>query len=437
MEHYASPHFRLLQIYIFIFVLWPFYIDIRVQENLGVNPQRIFLIFVLFFWITAFFVYPSIRKNFFDIFDKNKKTMCFLFFYFLCRLLSVVFNASAYSASIFLYETLSELSLFLFVCTSLRSYKEIKGVVFVLFFCAVVLAFLSVFEWAYQANFFSQFADPSTKAGMTASLIKVRDGNYRVQGTFEHPLTLVQFFVTVFPLGYYFFYKKSANKIFVAAAGFLILLAMYFTYSRSAVVALLFSFCIVFFIKLKVMENNIYDGRKRILLSVFRKIFFVLFVVGGVGVIVAMSSGGSDSENASATTRLFQMKNGWLAIKNKPFVGFGPGEAIRVIMDTGDRVSEAEKIWNETVDNLFLTKMIESGIPALLFYVFFLISVQLKLFKYAVTEEICSNERNLAVAILASLSGGFISMSILSIFTALPIYFCILGLAVGLLTYKK
>ena len=273
---------------------------------------------------------------------------------------------------------------------------------------------------------FSQFADPDTRAGLTALMDKTRDGAYRVQSTFEHPLSLSQYLVIIAPLALIFYRSKTWFLLSLTSFS-LIVLAALFTGSRSALVAplgaTLVAVTFLAYHKYKVRGSG--AGGFIVMLVASISLLLALLVLPSI-----ILGEGSQSQSASTATRLAQLQNGYIAVKNRPLLGYGPGKASAVIMSTGDTDAGAQTIHRETTDNLFLTRVVESGIPSLLLYLMIIFCVIRTGARDVYVED--PGERRLRIMLLVSVVSGALTMLILSIFTVLPLLFVVFGITLAI-----
>ncbi len=413
----------LLAFYLIAFFLWPFYIDVRVQENVGLNPERVILLCMVLILFLEIFSFK--QKTVSIVFGRYYKPIFFLAVVYLgFRYFTSLYNNSFYSFSLALYESLSCFVLALYVIVFVRNHKSINFIMSIIFYCALIVALYGLVERYFEFNIFSTMADINTIAGFTAASEKYRDGAYRIQSTFEHPLSLVQMMSLSLPLAY-FRWKIKRRALEIGVFILAMLGVVYFAGSRSSMVViaaevLVFIFLLMWFRRKEISKNTGSTGLAYIAVAAIFVIVVVVFVMATLG--------GSESEERSSLTRVAQINNGYIAIIERPIVGYGIGSAPKVIMGIGDFHSDAEKIWNETVDNLFLSKAIESGVLSLLVFLAFIYYSLKKIATSVMFGGKNEISRAFGVSIFISIIGCMILMSILSIFTVIPLLFCLIGL---------
>lgn len=418
-----------LIVFIGVFSIWPFYIDVRLHENIGINPQRLVLVLTALFFILVLTTTKGFIRTIGSAWWRNPDGRAIFFAlsaYTVLRLVSSVI-AGPYSIFIFSNELIANAFVMLIAGAVYRDYADARRFVLFLIALGVIVSFYAILERITQQNFLVSFADVNTRAGFTAATEKIRNGVYRSQATFEHPLSLVQYLAMIIPLLYLLIRRFGALVVFPFTV---IGSALYFTGSRSAVIAIFLSIVAMIAIAIHAgLRERSGRTKKGTLLTALFLLYGVL-LIGGATLINDAVSGDSESHTASTTTRVAQINNGLLAIARRPIFGYGPGEASRIIMHVGETESGADTIYRETTDNLFLTRAVESGVPSLIALLYLIY----KVLKLAIQSSISNPDRKvrvLNIALFGSLLSGVTLMSVLSIFTVLPIFFILMGILVG------
>jgi O-Antigen ligase len=196
---------------------------------------------------------------------------------------------------------------------------------------------------------------------------RIRDGQYRTQGTFEHPLLLAEFsaIAVCFAAAYLLWpVKKGYVKSLAWAAMIGGLASAYMSGSRSAYISIATG--------LGAVGSLYLFGPKvgRLVKSqVFTRRFAILFLtfLGGLlflSILPILAKGNSAGDEASSAGRLVMLETGLRAIEQSPIFGAGPGTGALV---AGIR-TRADMV---TLDNYLLGMTLESGIPALILLVLF------------------------------------------------------------------
>ncbi|MGF6457412.1 O-antigen ligase family protein [Pseudomonas frederiksbergensis] len=427
----------LLAIFLFAFGVIPFYLDIRLHENVGLNPQR--LLVAGMFGLAALCMLGSkgAQKRISLSVHTNKKIYLVIAVYLLLRVASFAANPSQYSFFILLNEVLMNFFILFYSAVFVDSVKKIKILLFILIVSALYVSIFGVVEGIISDNIFRALANTATQTGEIAAQIKIRDGNYRIQSTFEHPLALSQYLIIIIPLLVAMMSAKLWRGMALIMFLPLFLVAAYLTYARSVFVCLFIAVIIISLstVKLKYL-SSISPSTRQVYYTMHKFTVFMGFIAL-LGAVLFLSSGGSATQQSSTATRLVQLNNGIMGVKEKPILGHGIGNAKKVIIGIGDTVSGSEAVWNETIDSYYLAEALDSGLPALFAFVSIFVIASRVMYRISIDRTINKSIRGLALAISASIAAGAASMSVLSIFTILPILFALIGFSISLNMLSK
>ncbi|MGE8486272.1 MAG: O-antigen ligase family protein [Pseudomonas sp.] len=427
----------LLAIFLFAFGVIPFYLDIRLHENVGLNPQRLLVVGMLGLAALCVLGAKGAQNRISLSIHANKKIYMAMAVYLLLRVASFAINPSQYSFFILLNEVLMNFFILFYSAIFVDSVKKIKILLLILIASALYVSIFGIVEGVISSNVFRTFANTATQTGEIAAQVKIRDGNYRIQSTFEHPLALSQYLIMIIPLLVIMIGAKLWRGMALVMFLPLFLVAAYLTYARSVFVCL---FIAVIIISLSIVKFRYLVGvstSTRQAYYVMHKFTVFMGVIALVGGVLFLSSGGSDTQQSSTATRLVQLNNGIMGVKEKPLLGHGIGNAKKVIIGIGDTVSGGEAVWNETIDSYYLGEALDSGLPALFAFVSIFVIASRVMYRMSVDTTINKSMRELALAISASIAAGAASMSVLSIFTILPILFVLIGFSMSLNMLSK
>jgi O-antigen ligase len=219
-----------------------------------------------------------------------------------------------------------------------------------------------------QENFLIRFAPhneefSSLVRSMTSA--RFREGGFRAQATFEHPLLLAEFSAIAAAFATASLVWSSSRpglRCLGAVALFGAILTGLLTGSRSAYIALGLSIGTV--LVLRVFGNR----RPRLPDSTVPLRRVGVAIVAALGLVVALvalphlARGGSVGDQASSEGRLLMVRAGLPSIERSPFFGEGPGAGASL---AGLKV-RSDMV---TLDNYLLAITLESGVPALLLLV--------------------------------------------------------------------
>jgi hypothetical protein len=289
--------------------------------------------------------------------------------YMMMRLASCFVSVSTfYSITQVVWESLYYYSMF-FVGAILFSKQNLQSwVVKVFMLLAIFIAFYTCIEWVIQKNILTRFASKDLVAlQMALSTSRFRDGFFRAQGTFEHPLLLAEFAAMAVSFSLSAILWGGGNKtlrLLGSIAFVFSIITAILTGSRSALLsvfgAIVFILVVWFFSNDKARLKHKVITRKLLSFSSFLLISIIVFPI-----IALIVKGGSISETSSTAGRIYMLQLGWESIKSHVLLGTGPGTSGSVAgIVTGAGIN--------TLDNYFLAIVIESGVPAVILLVFFL-----------------------------------------------------------------
>lgn len=244
-------------------------------------------------------------------------------------------------------------------------------------------AILGIFQFLSQHTFASKYLglaihDPSV---LGTSVIDAASGRWlRAYGGFDHPnifggVLAVALLLTAYLLAK----KKMLNKgrevtesILLFVSYFIFLLALFFSFSRSAWLSLAVGLVIllIYFIRKK---DKWITGRF-IAILFFSLVLLAIVFIPYRELVVARVSDSSPLEQKSITERKAYLGQAWGLISEQPWLGVGQGNYTTALMaQDGVTAPVGEAIWNyQPVHNVFLLIWAESGLFALLFFLGFL-----------------------------------------------------------------
>ena len=407
----------LICLYVLFFSLWPFFIDIRITEKVGINPERVLLALIVLISLLAY-LSGGVNAQRLSVLKKNKIVAYSITAFFIWRFMAVVFVGGMESFPYWIYEFLSNYVLFIVVLLFVDSHRARKKVLGWLSISDFFVLCIAIFEFMKGEFLFTPFVTGESRAALGAISGSFRNNLYRVQGTFEHALVLSQYLLILLPIvllyiNYYFRTATSVRLIFSSAAVFLTLIVLLMAQCRTSLVTIFAWLVYWIYKKIKV-------GRQR-----------YLVLLGAIGfAFMAYNLYLSGSEVAYSDARYAQVINGILAIQESPLFGYGPGISLgEILFDVGESVSGSVFIYEEnasTIDNRYLSVVLESGVPSLvLFFVFLWKIFSTISFKVVQYGEL---KRELSYFALSIIACG-VTMLTLSIYTVMPVMFLIFAIA--------
>lgn len=185
---------------------------------------------------------------------------------------------------------------------------------------------------------------------MTALLSseKIRDGIFRAQSTFLHPIVLGQISAALAPICFALLLNgRGIRKLtpFLGLVG--CLLGSYFCHSRSAQLALLVSF-LSYVLSMFLMRRR---NKSVALLYLLPVVSFALAATFGFAAY--LNTGSSEAEARSSEVRSIMWERGWPMILNNPIIGYGDGRSASL---AGFNTSGGG-----TIDDYYLTLLLDCG----------------------------------------------------------------------------
>jgi hypothetical protein len=401
-----------------LFILWPRYLAF----NFGgpdLTPARLAYVVLLGIWAGAL-ISPEFRRSLWGTFHLERRWILLIGAYIILRLVSCFFSDGV---GLSFYQTANELfTALLLVPIILSIYRDrsrLESLIFWIFSAALLVACLAIIERIVSHTLFAGVTIPGMNIDSVwlqqAITDKVREGRYRAQSTFSHPLLLAEFMVFAIPLSFYFISRKGFWTTFVGVVGLLLFVAgAVLSGSRSSLVAIppMVVMAIVLF-SFRSQGSGRLSVSAIIMLLTLAMLGLCAFTLLASGEIdLRVITGRSTLEIASTNTRLQMISRGIPLIAERPLVGYGPGLA-------GYILGIANAAGTITIDNYYLSLALESGVPTLLIFLILFFGVSGK--GYLCAMSLRTDSGLLKGLLSISLVGMLIVKSILSIPHNLPL----------------
>ncbi len=228
----------------------------------------------------------------------------------------------------------------------------------------LVVALIGLLEALMQQNVLVQFARGDAEAADSLSQLaveRIRDGGFRAQSVFSHPISFGQFIAAVLPLGmsYAIYGRRVLWRLMALSLVPIGILALVTAGSRASLVSLaaacLFGGLIVW---LRAISTR---GLRRVLAVLAIPAF--LSIVGMVMWLVSeLVQGRTAMEVGSTGTRLLMIERGIQALWESPIWGFGQGMAI-------GKAGLLNSAGIATIDSYWLSVALDSGYVGLLIFI--------------------------------------------------------------------
>ena len=417
-----------LLLYVFIQPIWPEYAVIVIGKLPGINLQRILIIGNVLLWIFGLIINPVYRSTLYLRLKTHTGIIIVISLFFLWKYISVIPSSMMIKS---IYAATNELIiwylLFLIGLTVFVSPHQVWRFISTIVFAGIVISLVGIYEAVTDKIFFAELVTVSseyTKSALSHNLVK----DHRIQATFANTLSFGQFMTIMLPLAITLTVKGKSIMIRLMAAVALLLglIVIWLTQSRAPIVVVVL--LLTFYVISKILKKI-----RRVRGIVYYR--FVLVLIPVILVVVAMSSnilftmfkGRTEIESISTLMRVSQLYYGVDTIIKQPLFGYGPAlAAVEVGFGIGDL---------PTIDNYYLTLMIESGIPALIIFIVimgYFIRLGIRLLQ--------SNNREisyLAGSIVYALIGFTIYILVLSLKVNFPIVYLFMAMLIVLDDYRK
>lgn len=374
------PKFSNLFFYLFIFLLpWqtiyflrePFLAGEKWHYGvIGIYLSEIFLV------IWVFLETIGQRKKIVRIFQDNRKLFwlsCFLYFFFLTS----IFQAKDKWLSVsFCFLIFLGMSLFWLLK---NSKLEIKKVILILIFSALIQSFLGLYQFTFQTSFSNKYLGLEKHEiwqGGTA-VIGVGENRFlRAYGGFSHPNIFGGYLFLAFNLafgGYLFLAKSSKEKVFYFFSLNFIFLGLLSSFSRSAILAFFVSNFLIFLYilirKKDFLKKLIFTFSTLFLIFTFSFLFYK-------SLFLTRTKIENRLEQKSVLERISQVHQSVIIIKSHIFQGIGLGNYTLFLWQTDP---QKNPIWQyQPVHNIYLLLFSETGIFSFFLFLLLILVIFLK-----------------------------------------------------------
>jgi len=327
------------------------------------SPDRFVFILLLLFLLYTLITSKKLKKTFFNNIRENKVIIIFLLLFLFIQLLAALnSNDVAYSFKQYLLKVLYTLVIFLFLF-GLPLTDNLEKKIKITFTLSIIIILITGYiEYLQNQNIYLNYVNWSTLSSSQKSMFtdQMRGGYRRIQASFEHTLNLGQYLILTIPFVFYLNKKnkKTAFVIFLAAIPIVFL-----TRSRAAfVLILLISIYIVIFRNIKI-----------------NKVYFIYFAIIGFITLAIWYSQiinsfnelysflfGNKLELITDNAREIQWHMAIPLIYSNPFLGYGLG--------MGSDILGFGRLGATSIDNYFLTLILDSGVISAVIFVLFILS---------------------------------------------------------------
>lgn len=343
--------------------LWPNFAYVPIPALPTKNPERLVWATAIAYWLYTLSTNRELRERLAR--RISQPGIAWLVFGLMAwRALSVPFSEySIYGVYLVVREYFEYLPALLFPLTWLRDLDDVRRLARWLLYAVAATCVLALAEYVRGENLFIAFVpyDPTNEGFLRAVVeSKLRGGQYRVQGSFDHPLLLAQFLGIALPLLLWLGWTDPSWRIRLLTLGTLLLLPAVMWFTRTRMALGLSAFIGALAVTLVVLAAA---RRPRTDNSNLRAaIGLVALAAVGTAVLafmVQLAIGRTQEEASSSMVRLMMLERAVEATASSPLVGEGPGIG-------GFQAAARGAGGLVTLDSYWLLLLLESGLPALL-----------------------------------------------------------------------
>lgn len=340
--------------------LWPRYVYIPIDALPTKNPQRMFYLLFICYWLTKMLTMKgSIHYAKKQIY-LNRKIILLILVYFVWQIVSLLFSESPITSltivSVGVFEYLVP---FFIVITVLRNIGDIDNFINVILFTTFIICIIGVIEAFVQHNLFESFipaVEKNIEYLIQVSGSKFREGGHRVQSTFNHPVLLGEYLSLIIPLILYRFFVMEKKRIIMVFLFVLICFILIKTRARTGLAGLgiiVFFGTLLFNYRINVSKR--YSKR----LSYLLVPILIIIVPLAYYLLQALVIGRTSTESGSTMIRIMILKQGIPLFLEAPFFGYGPGFGAITLNFTNN-------YGQITLDNYYLLLLLDTGLPGLM-----------------------------------------------------------------------
>lgn len=347
--------------------LWPNFAYIPIGALPTKNPQRMLWAIVFAYWLYTIATNSALRHRLVTRLQQSRLVwLCAAFFSW--RLLSISTSEQPlFSTYTILVEIFDYLPALLFALTWLDGPDDVAAFTRPIILTTLVICALTVAEVALKQNLFMKFVptDLANDQFLTMAVEeKLRGGVYRAQASFNHPLLLAQYMVTVFPILIVAFFRDGSRFMrWLAMTAMLALpFVLWASRTRTAVVVAGFVLSSLFLTFAVNRARSVGTNYRRQIGGALAVVAGVALLVALAGAIALLAKGRTAEEAVSSNARVDMVIRAARAVQENPILGFGPGLGAKQAAVYSSRGTGS-------LDNYWLIMMLDSGMPAMLLFV--------------------------------------------------------------------
>jgi O-antigen ligase len=395
--------------------------------NLGVTkvlPLNVMMAVMIPLCLLAAYLERDADLSVVKLFNRNRTIPILIVLSVACEIVSTVFGSEAASWAGFVRMLLNVKMLFvvgLILGATRTRFEDTFDLFCALLFFTFLLAIYELVMQDLILGYIQKIFAPDDFYAQAVTADKLRDGIFRCNSLYEHPIILGIVSGTSIPL---FLARLSAaatsgKKLYYAAAVIAAAIAAYASYSRSALVTMVAA--VVFYFVYVSYWNYVRRNDKR---------FFLLLgglaaaAVVGVPMLLSVIAGNSINEAVSTQGRALMWLNGLPYIIRSPLFGWGYGSDVAFV---GIPIFGASGGNVGTVDDTYLSMMLNVGLAGIGLLLAILVIVFVRSRRVILGSDSADINR-MRIALLAMIVGIIIGQKGNSIYFCVSLIYFFIGL---------
>ena len=415
----------------FVTIVWPRLVVLKAGGLPALNPEKLAFVALIGVWVWTVMTSSVVRTGLKQRMQHFKPLLWALALLVVWRIATAFVGhpGGIYVGLKIAFTELLGFYLMLLIGLSVwQKPSDVRPFIWAVVLAGLVVCLMGVVELRVSHNLFSKFV--SLDEDLSGRLVeaareKFRSGKYRVQAGFEHPLVLAEFLVLALPCAIYLLVssRRWLVKAGMVLTALLFCAIAYKTDSRAglAMMALMLLLAAMLFAYRSFRVDKSIVGVIIGLLVPALLIALPLLV----SLMFGLVEGGGATANASTSARLFMLQRGIPLVFDNPLVGFGVGQG-------GAQVGYVLFSGLYSIDNHYLGLALDSGLPALLAYLFAMFWSGWRLFR--LLRDPGSEDGALAICLFLALVGFCGMRAILSITTNTWLLFALMAAMGTLMT---
>lgn len=393
---------------VFLTVAWPRYASVRLPGLPALPPSRVALFVLALMFVYLLVKKVDFRSHLFQAIHRHGWVVYPLLAVLCWRLIGISTSELPFvSTRGVLNELLSVYLPLLAALAIVRTRRDIHAVLVTFLAATAVVVAIALYEFSISRNVFYGLLEIDSEYLERSLREKLRDGSYRLQATFFHPLVLSEFLVLMVPVAIYMAFvdgfrwlRSLALLVLAAFATFVI----FETGSRSGVggfAVVLGLTVIMAFLRLALRSRDP-------VIAGFYWLGILATVFAGamaVFLILEFLVGTTSETRASGMLRLLMWETGLTRAAERPILGWGQNLAAEVLgFVAGQGIL--------TIDSYYLSVLLDAGYPALALYLFAIAAAVVTFFRHGVAP----GETNLLAALMMS---GVVAFALIKVVLSL------------------